>query len=119
MRYMLVHKLDDKNPANCKPTPEFFVRMGAFMDEANKAGVLLAGEGLRPTSEGAARISVKEGSTTVVDGPFAEAKEVIAGFAIVQVRDQAEAVEWSTRFAAMFDEVEIEVRRVAEMTDFQ
>lgn len=119
MRYMLVHKLDDKNPANWKPTPEFFAKIGAFMEEAGKAGVLLAGEGLRPTTEGAARISVKDGATSVVDGPFAEAKEVIAGFAIVQVRDQAEAVEWSTRFAAMFDEVEIEVRKVAEFSDFQ
>ena len=119
MRYMLMHKLDDRNPANWKPTPEFFAQMGAYLDEATKAGVLLAGEGLRPTTEGAARISVKEGATTVVDGPFAEAKEVIAGFAIVQVRDQAEALEWATRFAALFDEVEIEVRRVAEFTDFQ
>jgi hypothetical protein len=119
MRYMLIHRLDDRNPAAWKPTPEFFARMGAFMDEATKAGVLLAGEGLRPTSEGAARISVKEGTSTVVDGPFAEAKEVIAGFAIVQVRDQAEAVEWSNRFAAMFDEVEIEVRKVAEFSDFE
>ncbi|GAA2598908.1 YciI family protein [Dactylosporangium fulvum] len=116
MRYMLMHKFDDKNPAAWSPTPEFIGRMGAFIEEAVKAGVFLAGEGLRPTSAGAAKITVKNGSTTVVDGPFAEAKEVIAGFAILDVRDLAEAVEWSTRFAALFEdtEIEIEVRRVSE-----
>ncbi|MEV4202364.1 YciI family protein [Micromonospora globbae] len=118
MRYMLMHKLDDKDPAAWAPTPEFIGRMGAFLEEANKAGVLLDGEGLRPTTEGAAKITSRDGKATVVDGPFAEAKEVIAGFAILQVRDQAEAVEWATRFGALFDHVEIEVRRVAEMEDF-
>ena len=118
MRYMLVHKLDDKDPAAWAPTPEFMGRMGAFMAEATKAGVLLAGEGLRPTAEGAAKITVTDGKATVVDGPYAEAKEVIGGFAIVQVRDRAEAVEWATRFGEMFDTVEIEVRRVAEFSDF-
>jgi hypothetical protein len=114
MRYMLMHKLDDTNPALWQPTPEFFARMGDFMAEATKAGVLLSGEGLRPTVEGAAKVKVKDGQTTVVDGPFAEAKEVIAGFAIMQVRDQAEAIEWATRFGAFFDEVEVEVRKVAD-----
>ncbi|MEV4759843.1 YciI family protein [Micromonospora sp. NPDC049559] len=117
MRYMVMHKFDDRDTAAWKPTPEFMERMGAFIEEANKAGVLLAGEGLRPSSEGAATISVKDGKATVVDGPFAEAKEVIAGFAILQVRDRAEAVEWGTRFGALFDHVEIEVRRVAEFSD--
>jgi hypothetical protein len=113
MRYMLIHKLDDKNPADWSPSPEFMGRMGAFLEEATKAGVLLAGEGLRPTAEGAAQISVKDGKATVTDGPFAEAKEVIAGFAIVEVRDRAEAVEWATRFGALFDRVDIDVRKVA------
>jgi hypothetical protein len=114
MRYMLMHKLDDSNPALWQPTPEFMAQMGDFMAEAAKAGVFLAGEGLRPTAEGAATISKKDGETSVVDGPFAEAKEVIAGFAILQVRDQAEAIEWGNRFAALFDEIEIEVRKVAD-----
>lgn len=118
MRYMLVHKLDDKNPAAWAPTPEFFERMGAFIEEATKAGVFLIGDGLRPTAEGAAKVTVTDGKATVVDGPYAEAKEVIAGFAILQVRDRAEAVEWATRFGEMFDEVEIEVRKVAEISDF-
>jgi hypothetical protein len=111
---MLVHKLNDADPAQWAPTPEFLGRMGEFMTEVNKAGVLLAAEGLRPSSEGAARISVKNAQQTVVDGPFAEAKEVIAGFAIVQVREHAEAVEWARRFAQLFDNVEIEVRKVSD-----
>jgi len=113
---MMMHKFDDKDPAAWSPSPEFIARMGAFVEEATKAGVLLVGDGLRPTSEGAAEITVKDGKATVVDGPFAEAKEVIAGFAIVNVRDQAEAVEWATRFGQMFDKVEIEVRKVAEFS---
>jgi len=113
---MMMHKFDDKDPAAWSPSPEFIARMGAFVEEATKAGVLLVGDGLRPTSEGAAQITVKDGKATVVDGPFAEAKEVIAGFAIVDVRDQAEAVEWATRFGQMFDKVEIEVRKVAEFS---
>ncbi|NMO54255.1 hypothetical protein HH310_24105 [Actinoplanes sp. TBRC 11911] len=114
MRFMLMHKFDDKDPAAWSPTPDFMARMGAFVAEAAKAGVLLVGEGLRPTAEGAARITVTDGKTTVVDGPFAEAKEVIAGFAILDVRDQAEAVEWAVRFGEMFDNVAMDVRRVAE-----
>jgi hypothetical protein len=112
VRYIMMHKFDDKDPAAWSPTPEFMARMGSFVQEATKAGVLLVGDGLRPTSEGAAQITVTDGKATVVDGPFAEAKEVIAGFAIVEVRDQAEAVEWATRFGEMFDHVEIEVRKV-------
>lgn len=114
MRYMMMHKLDDSNPALWQPTPEFYAKFAAFTEEVNKAGVLLAAEGLQPSSAGAATIVVKDGQTTVTDGPFAEAKEVIAGFGIFQVRDHAEAVEWATRFAALFDDVEIEVRRVSD-----
>jgi hypothetical protein len=116
MRYMLMHKLDDKDPAVWSPTPEFMDQMGAFIAEATKAGVFLLGDGLRPTSEGAAEVIVKDGKATVVDGPFAEAKEVIAGFAIVDVRDQAEAVEWAVRFGEMFDNVGVEVRKVADFS---
>ncbi|MGI5244985.1 YciI family protein [Dactylosporangium sp. CA-139066] len=114
MRYMLMHKLDDSNPALWQPTPEFMARMGAFMEEVSKTGVLLAAEGLMPSSAGAAIVRVTDGQTTVTDGPFAEAKEVVGGFGILQVRDHAEAVEWAQRFAALFDNVEVEVRRVSE-----
>ncbi|WP_238014511.1 YciI family protein [Dactylosporangium sp. AC04546] len=114
MRYMLMHRLDQTNAAAWQPDPEFMAKMGAFMEEVGKAGVLLAAEGLTHPSAGAQTITVKSGQTTVVDGPFAEAKEVIGGFGILQVRDEAEAVEWGRRFAALFDEVTVEVRRVSE-----
>lgn len=114
MRYMLMHKLDDSNPALWQPTPEFMARMGEFMTEVSKAGVLLAAEGLEHPSAGRVTIRSKDGRTTVTDGPYAEAKEVVGGFGILQVRDQAEAVEWGRRFAELFDEVEVEVRRVSE-----
>ncbi|GAA3304925.1 hypothetical protein Dvina_07040 [Dactylosporangium vinaceum] len=115
MRYMMMHKLNDSNPAHWTPTPEFFAKFAGYMDAVNKAGVLLAAEGLLPSSAGAATITKRSGETTVVDGPFAEAKEVIGGFGIVQVRDLAEAVEWASRFAELFDhDIEIEVRRVSE-----
>jgi len=114
VKYMLMHKLDDSKAELWQATPDVLVKIGGFMEEVAKAGVLLAAEGLLPSSAGAAVIRVKEGEATVVDGPFAEAKEVIGGFAIVQVRDHAEAVEWATRFAVLFDNVEVEVRRVGE-----
>ncbi|MFC7548147.1 YciI family protein [Plantactinospora sp. GCM10030261] len=118
MRYMLMHKLDEAIPNAYDPTPEFVERMGGFVQEAMNAGVLLAAEGLRPTSEGASRITVSGGRKTVTDGPFIETKELIAGFAMIQVRSHDEAVEWARRFADLFvgyiDDMEIDVRRLAE-----
>ncbi|HEX2316243.1 MAG TPA: YciI family protein [Thermomonospora sp.] len=117
MRFMLMHKLDESRPELFRPTPEFMAAMGRFMQEATEAGVLLTGEGLRPTSEGAARITVSDGKQTVTDGPFTETKELIAGFALIQAASLEEAVKWGRRFAELFDDVEVDVRRVAEMAD--
>ncbi|WP_165984312.1 YciI family protein [Streptomyces sp. YIM 98790] len=118
MRYMLMHKLDESVPANFDPSPEFMTRMGAFMQEVGRAGVLLAAEGLLPSSASSARITVADGKRTVTDGPFTETKELIAGFALIEVRSREEAVEWASRFADVFEatgtEVEIDVRRVSE-----
>jgi hypothetical protein len=118
MRYMLMHKLDEKDPRSFNPTPEFIEKMGKFVGEAAQAGVLLAGEGLRPTTDGASRITVSNGKKTVTDGPFTETKELIAGFAIMQVRSHEEAVEWGRRFADLFDGeldyIQIDIRPVAE-----
>lgn len=123
MRFMIMHKLDEAIPEAFAPTPEFLARMGAFMHEASQSGAMLAGEGLRPTSEGATRITVSNGTTTVTDGPFTETKELIAGFVLVQARDLKEAAKWGQRFAAIFAEtgldVEVDVRRVAEMSDIE
>jgi hypothetical protein len=119
MRYMLMHKLDENVPGNYDPSPEFQARMGRFMQEAYQAGVVLAAEGLHPTKVDSARITVSGGKTTIKDGPFTETKELIAGFALVEVRSKEEAVEWAKRFADVFIEtgsdVEIDIRPICEM----
>lgn len=121
MRYMLMHKLDENLPEAFNPSPEFITRMEGFMKEVAQTGVLLAAEGLCETSKGATRITVSGGKTTVTDGPFTETKELIAGFALLDVRSQEEAVEWGRRFTDIFaetiGEVEVDVRRVFEMPE--
>ncbi|MEV6365806.1 hypothetical protein D7147_14745 [Micromonospora musae] len=118
MRYMLMHKLDEDQPGTFDPSPEFIERMGAFVGEAAQAGVLLAGEGLLKSSKESGRITVEKGKTTVIDGPFTETKELIAGFALMEVRDKDEAMEWARRFVDLFIadgvDVEVDVRRVNE-----
>jgi hypothetical protein len=94
------------------PSPELYERMGSFVEEATKAGVIVATGGIAPTSEGA-RISLKDGSYTIVDGPFAEAKELVGGWALLECRDLPEAVEWSKRFLGVLGEGEVRVRPVS------
>jgi hypothetical protein len=94
------------------PTPELFERMGRFVEEATKAGVIVATGGIAPTSEGA-RISLKNGEYTVLDGPFTEAKELVGGWALMECRDLSEAVEWSKRFLGVLGEGEVRVRPVS------
>ncbi|KXK62199.1 hypothetical protein AWW66_09770 [Micromonospora rosaria] len=120
MRYMLMHKLDENQPGAFDPSPEFVERMGAYIEEVAKAGALLAAEGLTKSSEESARITATTGrKTTVVDGPFTETKELIAGFALLEVRSKDEAVEWAKQFVDIFVaagiDVEVDVRRVHEM----
>ena len=93
------------------PPPELFESMGAFVEEATKAGVIVATGGIAPTSEGA-KLSLKDGEFTVVDGPFAEAKEIVGGWAIMECRDLDEAIEWSKRFLGVLGEGEVRVRPV-------
>jgi hypothetical protein len=113
MRYLMVHRIDETKPDAYTPTPELIAGMGALMGEMTKAGVLLAAEGVEHSSRGA-KIRVSQGKRTVTDGPFTEAKEVIGGFALVQVRSLDEAVEWASRFADLVGDVEVEVRKVSE-----
>ena len=94
------------------PTPDLYEKMGRFVDEAVKAGVIVATGGIAPTSEGA-RISLKAGEYTVVDGPFVEAKELVGGWALMECRDLSEAVEWSKRFLGVLGEGEVRVRPVS------
>jgi hypothetical protein len=116
MRYLLIHKLDETRPEAWNPSPEFVEAMGAFMTECAESGVLLAAEGVHQSSEGA--IIRKSGaSTAVTDGPFTEAREVIGGFAVLQVDSRDQAIELGRRFASLFDEVSVEVRRVMEFED--
>jgi len=93
------------------PEPETYEAMGQFVEEAFKAGVLVAAGGIGPTATGA-KISLKDGEYTVVDGPFAEAKELVGGWALMECRDLAEAVEWTKRFLGVLGEGEVRVRPV-------
>ena len=117
MRFLVMHKSNEENEAGVPPSPELMENMGKLMEESARAGVLLAAEGVHPSSKGA-RLSFSGGRRTVTDGPFAEAKELIAGFAVLQVESKEEAIEWATRFADVIGDVEIEVRQVIELSDF-
>src|SRR5512134_3267559 len=96
MRFMVIVKANKDSEASVMPTEEMLNEMGAFNVELEKAGVMLAGEGLHPSSKGA-RIRFDGKKRTVVDGPFAETKELVAGFWLIQVKSLAEAVEWMRR----------------------
>jgi hypothetical protein len=92
-------------------------RMGQFMEEAGRAGVLLAAEGCMPSALGA-RVRLADGKVTVTDGPFAEAKEVVGGFALLEVGSREEAVEWTVRFLAVAGDGETEIRQLYETAAF-
>ncbi len=94
------------------PRPELYEEMGKFVQEAISAGVIVATGGISPTSEGV-KISLKNGEFNVVDGPFAEAKEIVGGWALMECRDMDEAVEWSKRFISVLGEGEVRVRPVS------
>jgi hypothetical protein len=113
MKYLVMHYSDEANEADVPPTPELIEAMGKFMGEAAQAGVLLAAEGVRASSYGA-RLTVDGGKVTVKDGPFAEAKELIAGFAILDVKSKEEAIEHAKRFAKISGATKVDVRLVAE-----
>jgi hypothetical protein len=112
---MVLVKANEGSEAGTLPDEQELKARGKFNDELVKAGVLLAGEGLHPTSK-AARIRFSGGKRTVVDGPFAETKELIAGFWVVQVKSKEEVLEWFKR--APFQEGELELRQIHEEADF-
>ena len=116
MRYMVIVKANEDTEKGVLPTQEEFAEMGAFNEELVKAGVLLAGDGLTPSSQGARVRFGKDGRTTVLDGPFAETKELVAGFWILQVSSREEVIEWVKK--APFRDGEVEIRKVAEAEDF-
>lgn len=115
MRFLMMHRLDERKPEAWNPTPEFIEKMGAFIQDSVDKGILITAEGVHPSEKGS--LVRKEKSITVTDGPFTEAKEVIGGFALINATDRAEAVEFARKYAEMFDEVEVEVRQVVEFED--
>src|SRR5213594_93728 len=118
MRFMILVKADKTTEAGVLPDKTLLTEMGKYNEELVKAGVLLAAEGLHPSSKGA-RVKFSGGKRTVVDGPFAEAKELIAGFWLIQVKSKEEAIEWVKRCPNPLEgEAEIEIRQVFEAADF-
>lgn len=115
MRFMMVVRADKRTEEGVLPTEQELAEMMQYNEELVKAGVLLAGEGLHPSSKGA-RVKFSGGKAIVVDGPFAETRELIAGYWLLQVKSREEAVEWARRVP--FREGEVELRQVFEADDF-
>jgi len=112
---MIIVKADKESEAGVMPSEKMLTEMGKFNEELVKAGVMLAAEGLHASSKGA-RVKFSGGKGIVTDGPFAETRELIAGFWLWQVKSKEEAIEWLKR--APFDETEVEIRQVFEAEDF-
>jgi len=119
MRFMIIRKADKETEAGVLPSTELLAAMMKYNEELMKAGVMLQGEGLQASSKGA-RVKFSKGKPTVIDGPFTEAKELIAGFTMIQVKSKEEAIEWVKRWPALdgHGEAEIEIRQVFEADDF-
>jgi len=115
MRFMVLVKADKHSEAGAMPSREILEAMGKFNEKLIQAGVMLAGEGLHPSSKGV-RVRFTGGKKTVIDGPFAETKELVAGFWIWRVNSREEAIEWLKK--APFEETEVEIRQVFETEDF-
>lgn len=115
MRFMVIVKASQESEAGVLPSETLLTEMGKFNEELVKAGVMLAGEGLQPSAKGA-RVRFNGAKRTVIDGPFAETKELVAGFWLWQVKSKEEAIEWLKR--APFREGEVEIRQVFETEDF-
>ncbi len=118
MRFMVMVRADKNTEAGVMPSEKLLADMGKFNEELVKAGVMLAGEGLQPSSKGA-RVRFNGSKRTVIDGPFAETKELIAGFWMLQVKSKEEVIEWIKRCPNPLEgECEIEIRQVFEAEDF-
>ena len=119
MRFMIIRKADHDTEAGMMPTEQLVTDMLKYNEEMIKAGVMLNGMGLQPSVKGA-RVKFTNGKPAVIDGPFAEAKELIAGFSLIQVQSREEAIEWVKRWPPIDGggNVEIEIRQVYEAEDF-
>ncbi|WP_437574923.1 YciI family protein [Sorangium sp. So ce887] len=118
MRFMILIKATKDSEAGVMPSEQLLTEMGKFNEELVKAGVIVAGDGLHPSAKGA-RVRFSGEKRTVIDGPFAETKELIAGFWIWKVSSKEEAIEWVKRCPnPMYEESEIEIRQVFDIEDF-
>lgn len=119
MRFMIIRKADAQTEAGVLPSQELLAKMGAYMEEMGKAGVLLAGEGVQSSAKGV-RVRFSGGKPIVTDGPFAETRELLAGFCIIRTKSREEAIEWAKRWPAIDGdgEAELEIRQVFEAEDF-
>lgn len=121
MRFMIMVHANKDTEAGVLPTEELIARMTKYHEELMRAGVLLDASGLQPSSKGF-RVKYSGGRGTLIDGPFSEAKELIAGYTLIQVKSKEEALEWAKRFPSPFGEKadgEIEVRQLYELGDFE
>jgi hypothetical protein len=119
MRFMILRKADKNTEASVLPSEDLIAAMGKYNEELVKAGVMQAGEGLQASSKGA-RVKFSRGKPTVIDGPFAETKELLAGFTMIDVKSKQEAIAWAKRWPVLDGdgEVELEIRQVFEASDF-
>jgi len=119
MRFMIIRRADQQTEAGAMPSEQMLTLMGNYMKEISDAGILLAGEGLKPSSEGA-RVKFTNGKPRVIDGPFSETKELIAGYMLIRADSKEEAIEWAKRWPALDLEqnVELEIRPLFEEDDF-
>jgi len=117
MKILGMLRADSASEANAPPTKELMERMGAFVAEATDAGVIIGGDGLRPSKFGK-RVRLNDGNFDVIDGPFTESKELIASYALFQVDTMDEAVHWTRRFLEVLGQGECELRPISEAEDF-
>ncbi len=115
MRFIALYTPEKLEP----PTPEMFAAMGAFIQEATAAGVLLATEGFGPSSPSDCRVRRSKGKVTITDGPFAESKEAIAGFAVMECKTREEMIEWTSRFLAIAGDGLSEIRKLSDMSPIE
>jgi hypothetical protein len=119
MRFMIFRMADKDTEAGVMPTQELFAAMTSYMEEMHKAGIVRGGEGLQPTSKGA-RLKFSKGKPAVIDGPFTESKELIAGYLIIEVPSREEAIRWMKRWPTLDADgnVTLEIRQIYEAEDF-
>ena len=119
MRFMIIRRADQQTEAGVVPSEQMLTLMGNYMKEISDAGILLAGEGLKPSSEGA-RVKFTNGKPRVIDGPFSETKELIGGYLLIRASSKEEAIAWAKRWPALDLEqnVELEIRPLFEEDDF-